>query len=163
MDGETLSIHGRELKIVYAPGHAPHQIAILDKKTGGFFCGEALGIPISGEEGIALPAVSVPDFNPDLYLETIEKLKRLNPRMLYYSHQGGVQNPARLINSLEQNMRYLREGIIGGLKRGETVEEIEKRIGEMLFGLFQRKRDLRGMSKEMIAGFVSYFRRKGLL
>lgn len=66
VDGETLSINGPELQMVYAPGHAPHQIAILDKKTGGLFCGEALGIPISGKEFLALPAVSVADFNPDL-------------------------------------------------------------------------------------------------
>jgi glyoxylase-like metal-dependent hydrolase (beta-lactamase superfamily II) len=107
MDGETLSIHGRELQIVYAPGHAHHQIAVFDNKTSSPFCGEALGIPMPGEEGLALPPVSMPDFNPDLYLETIGKLKRLSLRVLYYSHQGGVQNPDQLIDSLEQNMWYL--------------------------------------------------------
>jgi glyoxylase-like metal-dependent hydrolase (beta-lactamase superfamily II) len=74
VDGETLSINGRELQIVYAPGHAYHQIAVFDKKTSGLFCGEALGVLLPGKGGFALPSVSVPDFNPDLYLETIEKL-----------------------------------------------------------------------------------------
>jgi glyoxylase-like metal-dependent hydrolase (beta-lactamase superfamily II) len=162
-DGETLSINGRELQMVYAPGHAHHQIAVFDKKTSGLFCGEALGIPIPGEEGFALPAVSVPDFNPDQYLETIEKLKRLTPRVLYYSHQGGVQNPDKLINSLEQNMRLLHDGIFEGLKRGEPVEGIEKRIGEMLPSLLWRKKGLRSIRKETILGFATYYKRKGLL
>jgi glyoxylase-like metal-dependent hydrolase (beta-lactamase superfamily II) len=163
VDGEVLSIKGRELQIFYAPGHAPHQIAIFDKKTGGLFCGEALGIPIPGKEDFALPAVSVQDFNPDLYLETIEKLKRLTPRVLYYSHQGGVQNPDKLINSLEQNMPCLRDGTFEGLKRGETVEGIEKRIGEMLPSLLWRKKGLRSLRKETILGFATYYKRKGLL
>jgi glyoxylase-like metal-dependent hydrolase (beta-lactamase superfamily II) len=162
-DGETLSINGRELQMVYAPGHAHHQIAIFDKKTSGLFCGEALGVPLSGEEGFALPAVSVPDFNPDLYLETIEKLKRLSPRVLYYSHQGGVQNPTQLINSLEHNMRLLRDGTFDGLKRGETIEGIEKRIGEMIPGTLSRNRDQMSHLKETILGFSTYYKRKGLL
>ena len=115
-DGETLSINGRKLQIVYAPGHAPHQIAIFDKKTSGLFCGEALGVPLPGEEGVALPAVSVADFNPDLYVETIQKLKQLNPRVLYFSHNGGVRDPDKLFDSLEHNMRFLRDGILGGAK-----------------------------------------------
>jgi glyoxylase-like metal-dependent hydrolase (beta-lactamase superfamily II) len=162
-DGETLSIHGRELQIVYAPGHPHHQIAIFDKKTSGLFCGEALGIPLLSKENFVLPAVSVPDFNPDLYLETIEKLKRLNPRVLYYSHQGGVQNPGQLINNLEKNMRVLSDSTFEGLKRGETVERIEKRIGEMLPGSLWQKRALIGLRKETILGFATYFTRKGLL
>jgi glyoxylase-like metal-dependent hydrolase (beta-lactamase superfamily II) len=162
-DGETLNLDGRGLQIVYTPGHAPHQIAIFDKKTSGLFCGEALGIPLLGKEGFALPAISVPDFNPDLYLETIEKLKKLTPRALYYSHQGGVQNPDQFINSLEKNMRLLRDGIFEGLKRGETVVGIEKRIGEMLPSLLWRNKGLRSLRKETIIGFATYYKRKGLL
>jgi glyoxylase-like metal-dependent hydrolase (beta-lactamase superfamily II) len=162
IDGETLSIDGRELQIIYAPGHAPHQIAVFDKKTGGLFCGEALGVPIPGEEGFALPAISVTDFDPDLYLETIEKLKQLNPRVLYYSHQGGIQNPDRLINNLDRNIRLLRQGTLEGLKRGETVEEIEKRLDEILPGFPWRKRELMDLGQETILGMVTYFRRKGL-
>jgi glyoxylase-like metal-dependent hydrolase (beta-lactamase superfamily II) len=161
-DGEILSLPGRELLMVHAPGHAHHQIAIFDKKTGGLFCGEALGIPLRGKEGFVLPAVSVPDFNPDLYLETIEKLKQLTPRVLYYSHDGGVQDPEILVSNLEQNVRLLRDITFQKLKNKETVDSIAKGIGEMIFGT-HRNRELMSPLRETILGFSTYYQRKGLL
>lgn len=83
--------------------------------------------------------------------------------MLYYSHDGGVQNPDKLINSLEQNMRLLRDSTFEGLKRGETLEGIENGIGGILPDLPWRMRGVRGILKETILGFATYFRRKGLL
>ena len=162
-DGEILHINGRELQIVYAPGHAHHQIVIFDKRTGGLFCGEALGVPVPGRDGFALPGVSVQDFNPDQYLETIEKLKELAPRMLYYSHNGGVREPAQLIDSLAENTRLLRDVTFEGLESGETVEAIEKRIGELLPSLLSRNRGAMSSLEETILGFATYYRRKGLL
>jgi len=162
-DGEVLDIDGRELQIFYAPGHAHHQIVIFDKKTGGLFCGEALGVPIPGIEGFALPGVSVQDFNPDQYLETIGKLKELAPRMLYYSHDGGVREPDKLIDSLAENTQLLRDVTFDGLKNGETVEAIEKRAGELLPGLLSRNRGAMSSLEETILGFATYYRRKGLI
>lgn len=46
--GPIIPIDGRELHIIYAPGHATHHIAIFDQKTRGLFCGEALGLPKPG-------------------------------------------------------------------------------------------------------------------
>ncbi len=162
-DGEVLDVGGRELQIFYAPGHAHHQIVIYDKETGGLFCGEALGVPIPGIEGFALPGVSVQDFNPDQYLETIEKIKRLAPRMLYYSHDGGVRKPAQLIDSLAHNAQLLRDVTFEGLKNGDAVEAIEKRAGELLPGLLSRNRGAMSSLEETILGFATYYRRKGLI
>ena len=50
-----------------------------------------------------------------------------------------------------------------GLKRGETVEEIEKRVDEILPGSFRRNRGLRGIGQETILGVAAYFKRKKLL
>ncbi len=57
-DGATISFDGRELQVIYAPGHAPHHIAIFDRKTKGLFSGEALGLPLPGAESSALPVAA---------------------------------------------------------------------------------------------------------
>ena len=58
-DEERLYLNGRELIIIHTPGHAPHHIAIFDTKTGGLFCGEALGL-IYAPGSQPLPAAAPP-------------------------------------------------------------------------------------------------------
>jgi glyoxylase-like metal-dependent hydrolase (beta-lactamase superfamily II) len=162
-DGEIIRINGRELQIVYAPGHAPHQIAIFDRKTGGLFCREALGVPIPGDGNFALPSVSVQDFNPDLYLETIERLKGLAPRMLFYSHDGGVRMPEKLITSLVENTQFLRDTILEGLRNGETIESIIPRVRELLSDHAGKQVGTMSSVEETVLGYTTYFTKKGLI
>ncbi|MEE8472039.1 MAG: MBL fold metallo-hydrolase, partial [Dehalococcoidia bacterium] len=87
LDGQRLTLENRELRVIYAPGHAPHHIALLDSVTGGLFCGEALGIP-HGENEPPMPAAAPPAFDLELYLQTMDMLEKLTPTMLFYSHNG---------------------------------------------------------------------------
>ncbi|MEW6186001.1 MAG: MBL fold metallo-hydrolase [Thermodesulfobacteriota bacterium] len=160
-DGEILEPKGRALQIIYAPGHAPHQIAIFDKKTGGLFCGEALGIPLPGDEELVLPSVSIQDFNPDLYVETINKLRQLNPKVLYFSHQGGVRDSVPLIDRLLRNMEVLRVVVPEKLRKGEPVEVIVEHTLELLPGGDQKNPVVMAILQETIMGFAYYYKRKG--
>ncbi len=162
-DGEMMCVNERELQIIHAPGHAPHQIAIFDRKTGGLFCGEALGVPIPGDESFALPSVSVQDLNPDLYLETVEKLKRLTPRMLFYSHDGGVRKPEKLITSVVETTQSLRDTILEGLRNGETIESIRPRVRELLSGYAGKRAGAMSSVEDTILGYTTYFSKKGLI
>ncbi len=161
-DGEVISINGRELQIFYAPGHALHQIAIYDRKTGGLFCGEALGQPLASDADTVLPSVSAQDFYLDLYLETIEKLEKLKPRLLFYSHNGGVREPADLISSLKESTLILDNAIFAGLKKSEATEAIERRIQESLSSQLGIRVDNMSMETTII-GYATYYRRKGLI
>ena len=161
-DGEMIGINGRQLQIVYAPGHALHHIAVYDRKTGGLFCGEALGLPVPGSENTALPSVSAQDFYLDLYLETIQKLKKLEPRVLFYSHDGGVKETGELISGLEDSTQILGDVILEGLRNGEPTESIERRIQELLSSRLGVRTKAMSM-KTTILGFTAYFRKKGLI
>jgi glyoxylase-like metal-dependent hydrolase (beta-lactamase superfamily II) len=161
-DGEVIDVNGRELQILYAPGHALHQISIYDRKTRGLFCGEALGQPVSGDADTVLPSVSAQDFYLDLYLETIQKLEKLRPRLLFYSHNGGVREPADLISSLKESTLLLENVILAGLKNGDTNETIEKRIQEALSSQLGIRADTMSM-ETTILGYATYYRSKGLI
>lgn len=160
-DGEILSVDGRELEIIYSPGHAPHHLAVFDLKTKGLFSGEALGVPKQGAEPIPFPAAAPPAFDMEEYLNTIEKLKRLRPRILFYSHDGVGRNPEALIATVAENTRLMHDFIERGLKEGETKETISVKLRDYFsdrLGI-----DIGEMLEDMtFRGFMHYFKKKGL-
>jgi len=159
-DGEILPVNGTELQILYAPGHAPHHVAIYDFQTKGLFCGEALGMPVSGNGSSPLPAAAPPSYDLEVYLETMEKLRQVGPRILFYSHHGGVgTNPHELISQAEENTRMFGEIIGKSVEVGETIEAIDSKIrDDILKRLGTRVEPMdRGMT---LRGFISYFEKK---
>ncbi len=161
-DGDTVRVGGRELRIIHAPGHAAHHMTILDGKTCSLFCGEALGTLIPGTETSVLPSVSVGDLDVDLYLASIERLKKLRPRVLFFSHGGSVMAPDDIFSRLVENTVMLRDVILEGLRSGDTIEQIERRIRERLSGSVGAKAEAMDMA-QTIAGYTAYFRKKGLI
>lgn len=161
VDREVLSLDGRGLQVIYAPGHAPHHIAIFDQKTGGLFCGEALGVPRYGMESFPLPAAAPPNFDMEVYLETMGRLKGLRPRILFYSHNGVGKEADKLISSAEENTRVFGDIILKALEEGEEPETIEHRIQEHVSTHSGLRADELNM-KMTIHGYTLYFKKKGL-
>jgi len=160
-DGEIISINGRELQIIYAPGHAPHHMVIFDHSVKGLFCGEALGLPGSSKGIFPLPAVAPPSFDQELYLETMERLRQLGAQILFYSHGGVELEPDVLISMAAENTRTFGDIILKALKEGETLEAISRRIGDHVashHGLEVNEMDL----ALIVAGYSLYFKKKGL-
>ena len=155
-DGHVVDVAGRQLRIIHAPGHAFHHNAIFDEKTGGLFCGEALGVPIPGGKPNVLPSISIGDLDVDRYLESIEKLSKLRPRILFYPHEGGMRMPADIIPRIAENTGILRDVIFQGLKQGRSKADIELRIRERLkIGTSKEKSTV--VLEEIILGFETYF------
>ena len=163
-DEEIISIDGRKLQIIYAPGHAPHHIAIFDHKTRSLFCGEALGVPSYRGESFTLPVAAPPSFDMEVYLETIERLRGLQPRVLLYSHRGVGREPEELISSTAENVRIFGNMILKALKEGETPEAIERTIKQYVstrYGV--RAEEVYSMYSMTVDGYTLYFRSKGLV
>jgi glyoxylase-like metal-dependent hydrolase (beta-lactamase superfamily II) len=162
-DGEIIKVGGRELQIVYAPGHAPHHIAIFDRSVKGLFCGEALGLPGGEGNRTLLPAVAPPSFDQEIYIETMEKLRKLNARILFYAHGGVVGHDAdRLIKQAEENTRIIGDIILQALKQGGTTGDINRRVKESAsrrFAMTLTEMDL----ALTVGGYEVYYKKKGLL
>jgi glyoxylase-like metal-dependent hydrolase (beta-lactamase superfamily II) len=162
-DSEIIKVGGRELQIIYAPGHAPHHMVIFDRSVKGIFCGEALGLPGGEDNRIILPAVAPPSFDQEIYLETMEKLRKLGARVLFYSHGGVVGHDTdSLIKQAEEFTRITGEIILKALKEGGTNEEINRRVKEKVNSRFSM--DLTEMDLALtIGGYEVYYKKKGLL
>lgn len=157
-DGEVLHLGNRDLTIVFAPGHASHHIAVFDSLTQGLFCGEALGIIPDGMPDFPLPA-AVPPFELDLYLDTIDRLARLHPRLLFYSHCGLGTKAEMLTQQVKENTIAFAEIVREGLQQGESDQQI---WGSLLHRIRQRfpGAELPAEYQMTLSGYLSHFVRK---
>jgi len=158
-DGEVILLGGRELRIVYAPGHAPHQMCIYETKSQGVFSGEALGILQIGSNFV--PPVA--GFDLDAALETIDKVSKLEPKIIFGSHGGVSREAAKLIQSVRANTKAYGDIILEAMRVGEEKEQIVQRLEtyhiEHAAGQYQlgeRRFD------NIIPWYVDYFKRKGV-
>lgn len=93
-DGAVADLgNGRRLEALYAPGHANHQMALLDRSRGDLFTGDAIGVHLP-DSGIFRPATPPPDFDLEVALETIEHLHAQAPRRIFPTHFGPVPDVA---------------------------------------------------------------------
>lgn len=89
-DGRAVDLGGgRRIDAIYAPGHAKHQMALLDRQKGDMFAGDAIGVFLP-EAGVIRPATPPPDFDLVLAIDSIERLRSLRPRRLFPTHFGAV-------------------------------------------------------------------------
>ncbi len=157
-DGEVIPLGKRELRIIFSPGHAPHHISILDSLTHGLFCGEALGFIVDSAPDIALPA-GFPPFDPELYLESIEKLEKLSPKLLFYSHCGVRSNADTLITQVKENSIAFGEIIQRGVETGEDNQKMLERLSQYV-KRYSPEAELLSTFQLNISGYVDYFRNK---
>jgi glyoxylase-like metal-dependent hydrolase (beta-lactamase superfamily II) len=158
-DGDRLLAGSRELLIIHTPGHAAHHIAIFDAKTKGLFCGEALGL-IYSPGYPPLPAVAPPSFDMELYINGMERLKALKPKLLFYSHGTVAHEPERLISAVTKNTRLVGDFILRDLKAGESEQAIISHVGDYLRNQFNASLDEYELMSN-VRGHIHYFRKKG--
>jgi glyoxylase-like metal-dependent hydrolase (beta-lactamase superfamily II) len=108
--GDTIPAGDRALDVIHAPGHAPHQVALSDPESGALFVGDAAGMSYGG--GL-LPTTPAPDFDLEVSLDTIDRLRERDPAALCYGHFG-VREDA--VDALDAYAELLPEWV-------EAVEE----------------------------------------
>jgi len=156
-DGDIVDAGDRELEIIHAPGHAPHHIAIFDRKLRGLFCGEALGLP-----DFQLPAAPPNSFDRDAYIATLEKLRRmkLGAEYVFFAHGGVEWDLDVLVARAIDNIQVFGDMVLDGLRKGQTQESMERRVAADL----ERRHGVRVPQRALyvtVAGLTAYFRSIG--
>jgi glyoxylase-like metal-dependent hydrolase (beta-lactamase superfamily II) len=98
-DGLTLDLGKHELLFLDSPGHAPHELTILDRYTRCVYTGDAAGLYFPGDE-ILMPVAPAPAFDLEKNLQTLERLLSLEPRALLFSHYGPHSRPKEAIERM---------------------------------------------------------------
>ncbi len=98
-DGLTLDLGKHELVFYDSPGHAPHELTIMDRRNGCVYTGDAAGLYFPDDE-ILMPVAPAPAFDLEKNLQTFERLLSLHPRALLFSHYGPHTQPKEAIERM---------------------------------------------------------------
>src|SRR5436853_6442670 len=91
-DQDRLDLGTHSLVFYDSPGHAPHELTILDERNRCVYTGDAAGLYFPGDE-ILMPIAPAPSFDLEKNLETFPHLLALTPRALLFSHYGPHGQP----------------------------------------------------------------------
>ena len=161
---EVIQTGERELKIIYSPGHASHHICIYDPKSEGLFCGEALGCYLP-EGDMLILAIAPPVFEFALAMDTINRLKQLEPKILFFSQWGISREADKLISLSQEYTKTCGDIILEAMKAGETEDMISQKVGHFIFyERYIKSKCLRDTASSFGAGpLMAYFKREGLV
>ncbi|MEB3825354.1 MAG: MBL fold metallo-hydrolase [Desulfurococcales archaeon] len=111
-DGERLDLGSVSLVFIHTPGHASHHQSVWVPELKLLFSGDSAGVILFKDGGIAYIPTTPPPFKPDLYLESLEKMMRLDPLLIAPTHYGIHSDAA---SYLEKHKRQVKEWVQLGL------------------------------------------------
>jgi glyoxylase-like metal-dependent hydrolase (beta-lactamase superfamily II) len=120
--GETLGFGGRELRVLYTPGHASHHVTYFDPTERVAYVGDTAGICVEGHPFI-LPATPPPDIQLELWIESLDAIAQLRPRRLFLTHFGYSDQAERHLNNYRERLRHWGTLSAEILSRGQEQSE----------------------------------------
>ena len=96
-EGETLSVGGHHLRVIYTPGHSPFHMSLMDLESRSLFTGDAVGMYV-GEKDTLWPASPLPSFRYEDSMVTIGGLESESPRRLLIPHYEPQSDVAHLFD-----------------------------------------------------------------
>ena len=112
---------GRRLDTFHNPGHASHHVALVDSQTGDLYTGDAAGVFVPDTAEVR-PATPPPDFDLDLALASLRKMREAGPTRLLFSHFGPVTDVELVFDQSEEELRYWVEQVSQAYHAGMDLE-----------------------------------------
>ena len=98
-DGESVTLGNSVLEFRHTRGHADHHFCVWDAHSQGWFSGDMFGISYDflrfADGDFVLPATTPTQFNPALFVESVELLARYQPQRMYLTHYGELSYDAK--------------------------------------------------------------------
>jgi len=130
-DEGTLDLGGRSLRALDTPGHASHHLVVVDSTTGVVFTGDALGIHVP-DLPILRPATPPPDFDLDLAVASIERIRAAAGSTLLFAHFGPIGDVERTcdlaILRLHEWTGAVREAMRTSSDPDEIAEALSRQV-----------------------------------
>lgn len=105
--GESGSVDlgdGRALTAFHNPGHASHHVALVDTQSGDLYTGDAAGVYIP-ETADLRPATPPPDFDLELALTSLQRMRDAGAQRLLFSHFGPVSDVDSVLERSAEELR----------------------------------------------------------
>ena len=153
------------LNFIDAPGHAPHELCIYERRNGGLFTGEALGLYFDDE--VLLPCHPPPSFDLEVCINTIQRLMTLNASRLYFAHFG-VTDRVEEILQLAIDKLQIYGNIVAEAIKENALDDITERVLAQVVPELELMRRTPSVYKLIvgdlipwgIAGFIHYYQQR---
>jgi glyoxylase-like metal-dependent hydrolase (beta-lactamase superfamily II) len=124
---------GRQLEAFHNPGHASHHVGLLDSETGDLYTGDAAGVYVP-ETADVRPSTPPPDFDLDLTLSSLGRMRDAQANRLLFSHFGPVTSVGETLDRSEEELRLWVEVV-------EQVHAIEPNLDHAVAMVRERDRE----------------------
>ncbi len=123
-DGQVFDLGGKELEIIYAPGHAPHHMGLFDRQTKVLFPGDLnTGANSFGGPGGSSPTI----FDTEKFLSSLRRFQDFNPSMVLTFGQHEVL-PVEILKYAEVDHIVVERACLEGMKQKMSMAEINRRV-----------------------------------
>jgi glyoxylase-like metal-dependent hydrolase (beta-lactamase superfamily II) len=134
--GELAPVPQKNIRIVEArvlgldcfptQGHASHHVSYLDA-AGTLYSGDAAGVRILPERTV-LPPTPPPDFDLDVWLETIDEIERRRPERLALIHFGVATEPGSHLDELRRRLVEWVRLVQSGVTQEQFSESVRSEV-----------------------------------
>ncbi len=136
-DGDTIDLGGgRELELLYTPGHAKHHVGVHDSETGAMFSGDSVGVKLPGMTHIR-PATPPADFHLEAALDSLRRYEERSPSRIYLAHYGPVDPPEAALAEADERLRLWAETAEAAYHESSELDH----VAETLRARFQHELD----------------------
>ena len=124
-DGDGIDLGDRTLEAIDAPGHAPHQAALFDGTTDVLFTADAAGMLFDGE---IYPTTQPPSFDLEDAVDTVERLRSLEPAVNCYPHYGVATDGTARLETYERMLPEWVAAVADAADEHDGVAEIANEL-----------------------------------
>ena len=125
-DRETMDLGGLTLEVVHAPGHTMGSMAVFVPERRALFTGDNV-------MGLGTSVIHPGEGDIGLYIQSMEKFLRYEPRVIYPGHGPVVKEPKGKLRELIAVRKEREEQIVTLLRGGpKTAEQLFKAMYEEL-------------------------------
>ena len=167
-DRDTIRLSDRQLlTLLETPGHAPHELCIHESRHNGIFTGDAVSDHITGTD-ISVPVTPPPSFDLDLYIDSLNKLLKLNASRLYFAHFGVSDKVEEMIKLAISELK-IRDEIIARAARDNSIDTAAEMVAAHICAVLQPiKQEMKALYDYLVAvdiptsaqEHVRYYRKK---
>lgn len=111
-EGETVSTDAGELVALATPGHTPDHSAIHWPAESAIFCGDLM------MGGMDTALVAPPEGNLADYLDSLDRLARIAPRIVYPTHGPEFTDPAQAFRRYREHRAERLQAVLRALESG---------------------------------------------
>lgn len=159
-EGDVIDLGDRELRVLYTPGHARHEVTLFEPDARAAFIGDSAGLLLG--DSWQKPATPPPEFDLEAALDSINRIKALNAEAICFTHYGPASEPAleRAASDLRRWDSVLRPLVLSGAEDEEAIIALDhETLGIPGPSGYQDSATTLSSVRNSVLGYMRYYRK----